>query len=636
MNKKLIKENFFEAVNGEWLAKHKIPDNKSTIGSFERLDEGLTKLKTSLLSKWSVDTREIEDNKELLEMVKLYQLANNWNDRKKNGIKPVLSILKEIEELNSWADVEKNYKNLALRGFEVPIPFMIETDFKNYERQTLFVSCPSVILPEKSYYANEERKNDLYKIWIAMAKKLLSKVNKDEKWLENLINKALIWDTEAAKYILSAEEWAIITNIYNPKKVSKFDNKIKELKLSKILNSIFNEKIEEVVCVSNDLIDNFAKLINKENFENYKAFLYVNTLLDLAKYLDYNSLVISGEFKRNLSGQIKPLDKKKTAVKLVVDGIYSMVFGKYYGEEYFGRINKENVEKMIYKMIKIYENRLSQNDWLSQKTKEKAILKLSKIGVYVGYPEIIEDYYSELVVKQYNGFDDFLMNILDFITIERKANFAEYNKKKNKDLWSMTPAMVNAYYNPTNNKIVFPAGILQAPFYSSKQSSSSNYGGIGAVIAHEISHAFDNNGANFDEVGNMVNWWTEEDKIEFDKRAEKMIKLFDGRKTEAGKCNGKLTVSENIADAGGVSCALEAAKSEKDFNAKHFYINYTINWRSKYRKELQKLLLNTDVHAPTILRANVQVQNSDDFYTAFDIKKGDPMFLDPKKRVKIW
>lgn len=126
MNKKLIKENFFEAVNGEWLAKHKIPDNKSTIGSFERLDEGLTKLKTSLLLKWSVDTREIEDNKELLEMVKLYQLANNWNERKKNGIKPVLSILKEIEELNSWADVEKNYKNLTLRGFEVPIPFMIE------------------------------------------------------------------------------------------------------------------------------------------------------------------------------------------------------------------------------------------------------------------------------------------------------------------------------------------------------------------------------------------------------------------------------------------------------------------------------------------------------------------------------
>lgn len=636
MNKKLIHKDFFEAVNGEWISKHKIPDNKAAIGSFERLDEGLTRLKTSLLTKWSTDTREIENNSQLIEMVKFYKLASNWQDRKNNGIKPVLPILKQIENLSSWKDLEKNYSNFLFIGSEVPFPIQVQTDFKNYEKQTLYVSCPSVVLPEKNYYSNEEQKNSLYKLWTSMAKKLLLKVNNNPEWAENLINKALIWDTEAAKYILSAEEWAIITNIYNPKKVSEFDNKIKTIKLSKILASLFDEKITEVIAVADDLVDNLSLLLTEDNFENYKAFLYVTTLISLAKHLDYDSLVISGEFVRTLRGQKKPLDKKKTAVKYVADGVYKMPFGKYYGEEYFGRINKQNVEKMISKMINIYEQRLKNNNWLSEKTKEKAILKLSKIGVYVGYPEVIESYYNDFIVKEYDGYNDLLMNVLEFEKIEQKASLAEYGKKKNKDLWSMTPAMVNAYYNPTNNKIVFPAGILQAPFYSSKQSSSSNYGGIGAVIAHEISHAFDNNGANFDEVGNMVNWWTEEDKIEFDKRAQEMIKLFDGRKTQAGKCNGKLTVSENIADAGGVSCALEAAKGEKDFNAKHFYINYAINWRTKYRKELQTLLLNTDVHAPAKLRANVQVQNSDDFYKAFNIKKGDKMYLSPKKRVKIW
>ncbi|WP_427902711.1 M13 family metallopeptidase [Metamycoplasma alkalescens] len=636
MNKKLIKENFFEAVNGEWLAKHKIPDDKSSVGSFERLDENLTKLKIKLLNKWAINNEEIKKDPILIEMVNFFTLVNNWNERKKNGIKPAIKILDSIEKLSSWHDLEKNYADFLFKGFDLPIPLFVETDFKNFEKQTLFVSCPDVILPEKQYYLDEEKKNSLYKVWTTMTMKLLLKINNNVHWAEDLINKALIWDTEAAKYILSAEEWAIVTNIYNPKKVNNFDKKIKELKLSKILSNIFKQEINEVICVSDNLIDDFANLIKKENFENYKAFLYINTLLRLAHYLDYESLVVANEFSRTLRGQIKPLDKKKEATKFVADYVFAMPFGKYYGETFFGKENKKNVEKMISKMISIYENRLRENTWLSQQTKEKAILKLSKIGVYVGYPEIIDEFYQDLIVKKYDGYNDLLMNALNFYAIRKKSEFKQYGKKKNKDLWSMTPAIVNAYYNPTKNIIVFPAGILQAPFYSKKQSSSANYGGIGAVIAHEISHAFDNNGANFDEVGNMVNWWTKEDKIEFEKRAKKMIELFDGKKTEAGKCNGKLTVSENIADAGGVSCALEAAKTEKDFNAKHFYINYAINWRSKYRKELQKLLLDTDVHAPTILRANIQVQNSDDFYTAFNIKKGDKMYLSPKKRVKIW
>ncbi|MGX9372700.1 M13 family metallopeptidase [Mycoplasma sp. 3398] len=636
MNKAKIKENFFEAINGEWLNKHKIADNKTSVGTFERLDESLTRLKTKLITKWSIDSSEITENKILLEMVKFYNLVNNWNDRKKHSIKPIIPILKEIESYQSWNDIENNYTSLCLRNFEVPIPFFIHTDFKNHEKQTLFVSTPSVILPEKSYYSDEEKKNSFYRIWVNMVKKMLLKVNNDEKWANDLVNKALLWDNEASKYILSAQEWAIITNIYHPRKVDDFNKKIKEINLSNILNSLINDGISEVICVSKDLVDNYSKLLTKENFELYKAFLYISSLIELSRLLDYESLVISGEFSRALSGQRKPFSKKKIAVKFVVDNVFSMPFGKYYGETYFGPQNKKNVEQMIHKMVKIYEDRLKENTWLSKQTKDKAILKLSKIGVYVGYPEIIEDFYKEFIVQKYNGYDDLITNALNFTMAVQKAKFAEYGKKKDINLWSMSPAIINAYYNPSSNKIVFPAGILQSPFYSSKQSSSSNYGGIGAVIAHEISHAFDNNGANFDEVGNMVNWWTEDDKKEFNKRAEKMVKLFDNKKTEVGKCDGRLTVSENIADAGGLSCALEAAKSEKDYNPKHFYINYAITWRSKQRPELQKLLLASDVHAPAILRTNIQVQNSDDFYKTFKISESDQMFLNPKKRVKIW
>ncbi|MBN4089621.1 M13 family metallopeptidase [Mycoplasma enhydrae] len=636
MNKDLIKDNFFEAVNGEWLAKNKIPDDKPGTGSFERLDNSLIKLKTKLLNKWLTDTTDIKDNPILLEMTKFYNLAKNWSDRRKFGIKPALAILDKISSFNSWKDIESNYDFLTFNNFETPIPLFIETDFKNYEQQVLYASCPSVILPEKNYYSIPEKKADLYEKWSAMTKKLLNKVNRSKRWADKLIKQALSWDSEAAKYILSAEEWALITKIYNPKLVSEFDEKIKTLSLSNIIKSVIGKNLTSIICVSDDLANHFSKLLLEENFENYRSFLYVNTLISLAPYLDYDSAVISGEFARSLSGQVKPLDKKQQAVKLSADKMFTMAFGKYYGETYFGKENKKNVENMIAKMIGIYENRLKNNNWLSPKTKEKAILKLSKIGVYVGYPEVIDNFYSKLIVKEYNGYDDLLMNVLEFNEIKRRSEFAEYGKKKDKNLWSMTPAMVNAYYNPTSNIIVFPAGILQAPFYSAKQSSSANYGGIGSVIAHEISHAFDNNGSNFDEVGNMINWWTEEDKKEFEIRAQKMVELFEGRETEVGKCNGKLTVSENIADAGGLSCALEAAKTESDYSAKKFYIAYTTNWRAKYRPEFQKLLLDIDVHAPVVLRANVQVQNSDDFYKAFKIKKEDKMFLDASKRVKIW
>ncbi len=200
----------------------------------------------------------------------------------------------------------------------------------------------------------------------------------------------------------------------------------------------------------------------------------------------------------------------------------------------------------------------------------------------------------------------------------------------------MSAATVNAYYEPFKNIIVFPAAILQAPFYSLKQSSSQNYGGIGAVIAHEISHAFDNNGSLFDELGNLNNWWTKEDHEYFSKLADKMIKEFDGIPFAGGKVNGKLTVSENIADAGGLSCANEAAKNEEDYNLYDFFINWAKVWRMKATEQYKQLLLNIDVHAPAELRANVQVKNLDDFYKTFDVKPGDGMYMEPGERVKIW
>ncbi|BDP45616.1 hypothetical protein EfmJHP9_04860 [Enterococcus faecium] len=229
-----------------------------------------------------------------------------------------------------------------------------------------------------------------------------------------------------------------------------------------------------------------------------------------------------------------------------------------------------------------------------------------------------------------------LSNTLVFSKLTLKDRFSKWNKPVDRSEWEMSADTVNAYYHPFRNVIVFPAAILQAPFYSLEQSSSANYGGIGAVIAHEISHAFDNNGALFDEYGNLNNWWTEEDLTQFQNKAQAMIEEFDGLPFADGKVNGKLTVSENIADAGGLSCALEAAKTESDLSIEEFFVNWATIWRTKAKKEYQQLLLQIDVHAPAKLRANVQPKNLDEFYETFGITEQDAMYLAPEKRVRIW
>ena len=288
---------------------------------------------------------------------------------------------------------------------------------------------------------------------------------------------------------------------------------------------------------------------------------------------------------------------------------------------------------MVESMIKVYEKRLNENTWLKEETRKYAIKKLETLEILVGYPEIYDEVYNKLKVDEN---DTFFNNTIKMTEIFVKHALEKWNKPVKRLEWGMSSNTVNAYYNPSLNHICFPAAILQKPFYSLDQSKSENYGGIGAVIGHEISHAFDNNGSQFDAEGNMKNWWTKEDYEIFDNKAKAMIELFDGIAFGKGKINGKLTVSENIADAGGLSCALEALKNSGENNYQDFFINWARIWRIKARPEYMDMIIKIDVHAPGELRANIQPRNLDEFYKAFDIKETDKMYLEPKKRVNIW
>ena len=632
VNNELIKDDLYEAVNGEWLKTAKIPDDKPATGGFNDLVDEIDKQLMDDFDAYAAG-KEKSDDSRFNEMIKLYRLAKKFDWRKKVGPQPLKRMLASVENLNSYEDYQSQWKNWILAGMPSPISFDIDADMKNATVYALFASSPSLILPDKSYYEAEKKAqhDQLLQLWSSMVEALMDKLGYSKEEAKKIIDDAIKFDALLAPNVKSAEEAADYSKMYNPQTVAELAGATDQLDIAAIIKQLVGEEPEKVIVTEPEYFKALNKIL-QDNFELFKNWALIRVIRENASYLDDEMREINGRYGRALSGSKKPVSQRKFAFYLARD-MFSQVAGDYYGKKYFGPQAKADVHHMVEQMIKVYKGRLTNNQWLSKDTRDKAILKLDKLGIQVGYPDKIPVLYDQFKVDEE---ESLIANLNQLTVTANKELFSRWNKPVDRMRWEMSAATVNAYYHPFKNIIVFPAAILQAPFYSLKQSSSQNYGGIGAVIAHEISHAFDNNGSLFDEFGNLNNWWTDEDSAHFKQLAQKMIDEFDGIPFAGQKVNGKLTVSENIADAGGLSCALEAAKTEADFNAQEFFINWATIWRMKATEQYMQLLLSIDVHAPQKLRANIQAENLDDFYTAFDIKPGDEMYRAPEDRVHIW
>ena len=632
INKDLIKDDLYEAVNGAWIKDAKIPDDKPATGGFNDLVDEIDKQMMADFEDYA-DGKKTSDDPRFNEMIKLYRVAKKFDLRKKVGPVPLQRLLASVTALDSYADYQKQWKNWVLMGLPSPVSFDIDADMKNATVYALFVSSPSLILPDKSYYepAKKDQHDQLMKLWAAMVKELLLKLDYTEEQAAQLIKEAQAFDALLAPNVKSAEEAADYSKMYNPQTVAKLAASTDQLDLAAVIKQLVGATPDKVIVMEPAYFKALNSIL-KDHFDLFKSWALINVVRDNASYLDDEMREINGRYSRALSGSKKPVSQQKFAYYLARD-IFSQVAGDYYGKTYFGPQAKADVHHMVEQMIAVYKQRLTNNTWLSKATRDKAVLKLDNLGIQVGYPDKIPSLYDHLKVDE---LESLIANLNQLSIVASKDMFSRWNKPVDRMRWEMSAATVNAYYHPFKNIIVFPAAILQAPFYSLKQTSSQNYGGIGAVIAHEISHAFDNNGALFDEYGNLNNWWTPEDSAHFKELAQKMIAEFDGLPIAGQKVNGKLTVSENIADGGGLSCALEAAKEENNFNAQEFFINWATIWRMKATQQYEQLLLSIDVHAPQKLRANVQAQNQADFYTAFGIQSGDQMYKAPEDRVNIW
>ncbi|WP_413628221.1 M13-type metalloendopeptidase [Fructilactobacillus vespulae] len=631
INQAQIKDDIYAAVNGEWIEHATIPADHSTVGGFMDLVDDIDK--TLMHDSDELVAGNIPAKNELAEYVKLFQMTNDFEKREHDGATPLKPIIDKIKNLKDYSDLNNQLSDWMLAGLPVPFDFGIDPDMKHAEKNALFAGSPALFLPDKTYY---EKDNPAYQqlmpIFTSMNEKLLTMVGYSEADAKKLVDQAKQFDALVAPFVKSAEESADYSKMYNPQSLTEVASSTTQLDLQKAISDLVNAEPEKIIVTEPNYFKHLNELLTDENFDLIKAWMLVKVVKGYSSLLSEEFRQVGGTYSRALSGKKEATNQKKAAYYLA-SGTFDQVIGDYYGRKYFGEKAKADVHQMVEKMIKVYQDRLENNDWLSPETKKMAVKKLSTLGINVGYPDQIDPLYTKFKVDQQ---ESLLENITRFNKIATADSFAKWDQPVDKTKWEMSAAMVNAYYHPFMNIIVFPAAILQAPFYSLDQSSSENFGGIGAVIAHEISHAFDNNGSLFDETGSLNNWWTKEDHEQFTKFAQQMIDQFNDIPFAGSKVNGKLTVSENIADAGGLSCAEAAAKQEADADLEAFFINWSRIWRMKATPEYQQLLLSIDVHAPAPLRASEQVKNLDDFYTTFNVTEKDHMYLEPSKRVKIW
>ncbi len=634
INQKMIKDDLYEAVNGEWVKQATIPDDKPATGGFQNLDDKVEKQLTADLDDFVAGKQhdQMPTENRFAELLKLYQLAGDFERREKEGTKPLLDGLKPVQALQSYADYQEHWLEFAKNGVAAPVLFDIDADMKNATVNALFAGAPGLILPDKSYYDQGNQQGPkLMALWKKNIGEVLPKFGFSADETQQLIDQTVAFDQLLVPHVKSAEEASDYSKMYNPQTLTEFVDHTKQLDLAAIIEGLIGAKPDKVIVTEPKYLAALDDILTG-HFELFKSWLIVNYIRSNAGLLTDELRELNGRYGRAVSGQKKPVNQKKYAFRMA-RGVFSQVLGVYYGRRYFGQAAKADVQRMVHSMVDVYKQRLQNNEWLSPKTREKAIVKLNELGIQVGFPNKVPAVYDKLHVDLSQSL---MANLNNLSRVFLEDQFSKWGKKVDRNRWEMSAATVNAYYHPFKNIIVFPAAVLQAPFYSTEQSSSENFGGIGAVIAHEISHAFDNNGSLFDEKGNLNNWWTDEDRAHFKKLSQKMIDEFDGLPFAGQKVNGKLTVSENIADGGGLSCALSAAKKEDDADLKAFFINWARIWRMKATTQYMQLLLSVDVHAPNKLRANVQVKNLADFYTTFNVHEGDGMYLPEDQRVNIW
>jgi len=633
-------DNFYRYINGGWMSKNTIPDDKTAIGSFYDLrDKADDDVKAIIEELAATDNLKMGSDEQ--KVADLFRSYMNNDKRNADGIAPIQSILTAINNLKTKDDLAKFFGTYSTAGISNPLQLYISIDAKNSSSYAIHVWQGGLNLPDKDYYFNEaERFVKLRSGYVAH--------------IENMYNLAGMSNgKDAAQNIMALEtnlaesHWTRVENRDSEKRYNKFaTNNLKSI------NDKFNWQVflaaegvasqKNIIINQPSFIEGFGKVFDETSLDTWKQYLTFNTLNAFSSYLTSD---LDNEdfdfFSKQLSGRKEQRPQWKRGVS-VVNGNLGEVIGKVYVARHFTPEAKSRMSELVENLRNAYGASIDNLAWMSEDTKKEAQIKLAAFTPKIGYPDKWEDY-SGLTINS----DDLIGNIIKSRKVSSEKEIAKLGGPIQKWEWHMTPQTVNAYYNPPANEIVFPAAILQAPFFNMKADDAVNYGGIGAVIGHEMGHGFDDQGSKYDATGNLRNWWTEQDLEEFSTRTKALVEQYAGYQVfDDLNVNGELTLGENIGDLSGVTIAYKAYKAS--LNGKEapvidgltgdqrFFMGYAQIWRGKIVEKSLRNRVATDPHSPGEFRVLGILSNFDKFYETFDVKEGDAMYIAPEKRVSIW
>ena len=632
-------DSLYDHVNSNWLDNTPIPDDQVGWGSYMTLREESYSNQDMLIKKI---IERIENNNSFIsdEELKIANLYKSFIDRDKVnrlGYDPILPELKIISEISNVIDLWQYFSRSIKTGSSIPLRIFIYDDLKDPLNYTIYIDQGGLGLPDRDYYLEDNYKEirSAYITHIENLLRLASIKNPKQKALS-----AFEIENELAKVQLSRLEMRDPERIYNPYKKDR---------LYDLGGKYWNEWVEELGLESQNkfivespvYVTALTNLMNKIPIDKWKDYLIVRLVKGSAGSLSDDFILESFEFSKILTGREKLPDLWKRAVGLV-NGIMGDALGKIYVNKFFPPEYKDKMEILVDNLLESYRIGIQELEWMSDETKKRALEKLSKMRVKIGYPEVWDDY-EGLEINP----DDLYGNLNNSAIFGYKKALERLNGPVDRREWSMSPQTVNAYFSPTKNEIVFPAAYLQPPNFNPKADDAVNYGAIGVTIGHEISHAFDDKGSQFDGDGNLRNWWTKEDRDNFDKRTALLANQYSQYEVLPGRTlNGELTLGENIADLGGAKAAFRAYKIslkgepspiiDNYTGEQRFFIGTAQSDRVKFRDEIYEMRVATSVHSPSRFRVDGVIINMKEFHKAFSTEKGDKLYKSDNDIILIW
>ncbi len=636
------REDFYQYANGTWCKENKVPASEARWTSFNLLAEKNNSLLRKILETAAADTKA-QPGSNQQKIGDFYNTAMDTVKLDNQGFSPAKPILLAINKINNVDEILLFCADLHKKGISALFSFDVSQDLKNSDKYIAYFSQGGLGLPDRDYYFKEDEKSHKIR---EEYKRFITKMFQEYGFPEDMRNADVIMqiETELARASMTRVERRNLEKTYNKNRIIDINGQYNRINFRRYFDqlNVHLDDMQEVIISQPEFFKQINQTLEITGAENWKIYLRWKVMCGTSKYLSSKIAKLSFDF---YSTTLNGTKEQKPRWKRVVESANSLI-GEIVAQEYvkvaFSPDSKKRVNELVDNLRESYKIRLNKLDWMSEPTKQKAIEKLNAFNRKLGYPDTWKDK-SKLTI----GTESYLKNFYLANEFEFNEMTEKLHKLVDKTEWDMLPQTVNAYYNPVNNEIVFPAAIMQPPFFNAEVDDAINYGAIGAVIGHEFSHGFDDQGCKFDASGNMNNWWNQEDKKQFEARTKILVDQYNKFAVEENVfVNGELTLGENIADFAGLTVAYDAyqiymkGKNKKIIDGftpeQRFFIGFAQVWKNNARPEYTRQQVMTDPHSPGKFRVLGPLSNMPEFYAAFGVKKGDKMFIDEKLRAVIW